>query len=847
MSGTMIGTVLSNRYKLIAELGSGGMAWVYLAEDLIQGDKVAVKILYPQHGKDLLFVQRFNREARLSMSLSQSSPQPNTVRILDYGADRDTHYLVMEYVPGQDLGEMLEQQGSLPWERALDLTRQVALALEHAYELDIVHRDIKPSNIMVLPDGTARVLDFGIARVRTSPHLTIAGFVGSPHYAAPEQARGESVDIRADIYSLGIVLYRMLSGDLPYQGDTPWAVVNKHVAAQPPPLEDLRPDLPEAVVRLVQKAMAKDPDDRFQTPQEMVKAIDALLPEPDLHSEPRPAEPVVTVADLAELYDRGQQAAHEEHWQEAVDLYSQILKADPDYLDATNRLDAVAQQLRLITLYRSAQRALELGQWDQALGQLDRIAAIDPEYREIADLRVRAENKEALPAARGASAPEFPTHVPTAAEPAEPLAGATAPEPEPAAEQAPPGGGRRRWLLLAGGLILALLLAGLGYLVFYAVGAPEPTPVVDISPSPSLTPQPTGTSAAIATIPASPTYTRQPDTPAATATSAVTAPTSSATAPPTRTLPVPSATSSRTPTVTSTPTFAPTIPAPTRPALSGQIAFPRFDPARSTYDIYACAVDGSDCLLVYAGASQPDFLPDGNRLVVHTWNPEEKGLTLITLSGERVWRITDQVEAARPSVDFRGELYVYHSRQESDRQPRLYRTYGAETGPIVREASVVLGQSPSWLPDGRILYTGCWQDACGVLSIRADGTFPRQIVAGANEANPEAALNGRQVAFMSRRDGNWEVYIASIDGGEPKRLTTNAANDGLPTWSPDGRYIAFVTDREGAWAVWVMRPDGSDQRRLFDIGGPLDGQVRDAALHESHGWVEERISWAQLP
>ncbi|MGD8475484.1 MAG: serine/threonine-protein kinase, partial [Anaerolineae bacterium] len=212
------------------------MAWVYLAEDLIQGGKVAVKILYPQHSKDLRFVQRFNREARLSMSLSQCASHTNVVCVLDYGADRDTHYLVMEYVPGQDLGQFLEQQGPLPWQEALAIARQVALALSHAHELDVVHRDIKPSNIMVLSDGTTRVLDFGIARVRTSPQLTLEGFVGSPHYAAPEQAQGEEVDIRADIYSLGIVTYRMLSGDLPFQGDTPWAVVNQHLIAEPLPL-----------------------------------------------------------------------------------------------------------------------------------------------------------------------------------------------------------------------------------------------------------------------------------------------------------------------------------------------------------------------------------------------------------------------------------------------------------------------------------------------------------------------------------------------------------------------------------------------------------------------------------
>ncbi|MGD8474183.1 MAG: hypothetical protein PVH59_08660, partial [Anaerolineae bacterium] len=296
-----------------------------------------------------------------------------------------------------------------------------------------------------------------------------------------------------------------------------------------------------------------------------------------------------------------------------------------------------------------------------------------------------------------------------------------------------------------------------------------------------------------------------------------------------------------TPTSTSVPIATP------RPRLSGQIAFPRFDPSRGLYDIYTCQVDGSNCSLVYAGASQPDFLPGGDRLVVHVWRPAEKGLALISRTGELIWRITDEVEAARPSVDFQGDLYVYHSRMESDRKPRLYRTYGAETGPILRDASTVLGQSPSWLPDGRILYSGCWQDDCGILVTRADGTHPGQIAAGANETNPEASPAGNRVAFMSLRDGNWEIYLANMDGGSATRLTSNPANDGLPVWSPDGRYIAFVTDREGEWAVWTMRPDGTGQRRLFDIGGPLDGLVRDAALHESHGWVEERISWASPP
>jgi Tol biopolymer transport system component len=131
--------------------------------------------------------------------------------------------------------------------------------------------------------------------------------------------------------------------------------------------------------------------------------------------------------------------------------------------------------------------------------------------------------------------------------------------------------------------------------------------------------------------------------------------------------------------------------------------------------------------------------------------------------------------------------------------------------------------------------------------MQADGSFPRQVVPGSTDTNPEASPDGHRVVFMSQRDGNWEVYIVRIDGSDLRRLTNHPANDGLPAWSPDGQHIAFVSDRDGRWAVWAMRPDGSQQRRLFDLGGPLDGRVQKAAAHETNGWVEERISWATLP
>ncbi len=368
----MIGTILSNRYKIVDRLGSGGMAWVYLAQDIREERQVAVKILYPQHSQDLSFLQRFMQEARLAMALCDAADSPHIVRVLDYGSDRDTHYLVMDYVPGQDLARVLEERGPLPWEEALQIARQVALALACADEQGVVHRDVKPGNIMLGPDGTVRVLDFGIARARTSPELTLAGFVGSPHYAAPEQAMGETVDIRADLYSLGVVLYRMLSGELPFNGTTPWAIANQHIAAQPPPLSDELPG--PAGAALVQKAMAKRPEDRFQTPGEMAAALEAVLAGGDL------APPEETRRTPAQLYGQAQQALAAEKWHRAVDLLNQIVGQEPDYRDAAGLLAEAGRQIRLEALYRAAGRALQLGHGAEALAALDEIDEIDPDY-----------------------------------------------------------------------------------------------------------------------------------------------------------------------------------------------------------------------------------------------------------------------------------------------------------------------------------------------------------------------------------------------------------------------------------------------------------------------------------
>ncbi|HRV96932.1 MAG TPA: protein kinase, partial [Anaerolineae bacterium] len=269
----MIGSVLGNRYRILREIGAGGMAKVYLAEDISGNELVAVKVLYPQFSQDISFIQRFNREAKLASTLTDS----HIVRVLDYGADRDLQYLVMEYVEGKDLNSALKENGPFEWQYALEILDQLATALEHAHVHGVVHRDIKPQNLMLNDSGLLKILDFGIARIPTLPSLTQSGFIGSPYYASPEQAMGEEVDIRSDIYSAGIVLYEILSGHIPFDAKSPWSIISQHITSEPPPIELPDREIPQNVEDLLKRMLAKRPDERFQSPSELRESIAAVF------------------------------------------------------------------------------------------------------------------------------------------------------------------------------------------------------------------------------------------------------------------------------------------------------------------------------------------------------------------------------------------------------------------------------------------------------------------------------------------------------------------------------------------------------------------------------------------
>ena len=255
----MVHRILHQRYELQELIGGGGMADVYRARDKLLDRPVAVKILHEQFRSDREFIDKFHREAQAAARLSHA----NIVNIYDVGVEGDEHYIVMEYVPGSTLKDLIRQQGHLPADQALHIAGDIARALSHAHANNLVHCDIKPHNILMMPDGSAKVADFGIARAVTESTMTYTGnIVGSVHYFSPEQAKGTMITPKSDVYALGVVLYEMLTGVLPFTGETPVSIAVQHLQDMPRSVREIDPSLPPIVEAIVSRTMNKAPEDR---------------------------------------------------------------------------------------------------------------------------------------------------------------------------------------------------------------------------------------------------------------------------------------------------------------------------------------------------------------------------------------------------------------------------------------------------------------------------------------------------------------------------------------------------------------------------------------------------------
>ena len=273
----MIGKMLDNRYELVEFIGNGGMALVYRAIDHRTGHSVAVKILRPEFNQDAEFLGRFEREATTASRMSHH----NIVNLLDVGQDGEYRYLVMEFVRGKTLKDVIQDRGALAPEVAGQIAIRILSALQHAHKNGIIHRDIKPQNILVHSDGHIKVADFGIARAAGSSTISRSDSVmGSVHYFSPEQARGEEVTFASDLYSVGVVLYEMLTGQPPFDGDTPVAIALQHINGKAQPMHEINAAVPPAMERVVEKAMEKRPEKRYQSALEMAQDLQRALQDP---------------------------------------------------------------------------------------------------------------------------------------------------------------------------------------------------------------------------------------------------------------------------------------------------------------------------------------------------------------------------------------------------------------------------------------------------------------------------------------------------------------------------------------------------------------------------------------
>ncbi|MFV9509929.1 Stk1 family PASTA domain-containing Ser/Thr kinase [Tepidibacillus sp. LV47] len=279
----MIGKTLGRRYQLLEKIGGGGMAEVYHAFDQLAKRDVAIKILRQEFVHKDDFIKRFQREAESIATLSHE----NVVTIYDVGEEDDLYYIVMEYVEGHTLKQFIQKEGRISVERALDIAKKIASALYHAHQHHIIHRDIKPQNILIGENGEVKVSDFGIARTLSSATITHTGSVlGSVHYLSPEQAKGGYTDEKTDLYSLGIVLYEMVTGKLPFSGDSPISVALKHLQEDFVYPRDLNPEIPQSVENIILKALEKDPTKRYQSAKEMLYDLETAL-DPERIDEPR--------------------------------------------------------------------------------------------------------------------------------------------------------------------------------------------------------------------------------------------------------------------------------------------------------------------------------------------------------------------------------------------------------------------------------------------------------------------------------------------------------------------------------------------------------------------------------
>lgn len=758
------GTILSRRYFLEEELGAGGMGTVYAAVDLRTGARVAVKVPHAFLIRDPQYVERLRREAQIAASMRST----RVALVTDFAEHEGIPYLVMEYVPGQTLADRIAEQGALPPEEALRVTLEIARALDAAHAAGIIHRDLKPHNIRLTSEGDVKVLDFGIARMEGQVALTaVSVFMGSPDYAAPERMEGPG-DIRSDIYSLGVTLYEMLTGRLPFGSGTAWTILNRHLHEPPPPLPE---GFPPMVYPIVDRCLVKRPEDRYQTPRELAQDLTAALRQLDrdqdmagrsaTHPTPLPAPPQPAGAAIG--------------------------------TDAGNRTDVAAAPPHRTGPTRESTDSAAAGRDAGApaptrLPRMGRGPALVAAAAAVAAVAVIA-LAALLLVRRGGSA--------------EPAGSAPADDAGPLTFIQPGEGARVR-----GPVTVRVRADGLN-LTPPAAGDPEGRHLhyfVDLDPALVVgpgQPVPTGQANIIHTA-----ETEQPlDLPPGmhTVTVVVTGNDHRPLDPP----------------LQKKVTFS-VLPdlGGARSGAAAPIAYQSLVDGK--WSLFTVNGDGRGLRRLSAGAGNdlsPAWSPDGKQIAFESNRDGALRIYVMNADGSDVRRITAGPGSDRkPSWSPDGKLIVFQS--DRDGQDLLYVV--AVAGGEVRQLTHGPGNDahPVWSPDGALIAFHSQRSGNSRLyTVPVVGGEPAEVATGAgNDINPAWSPDGTRLAFASFRGGRWDIYVVPAEGGEPRRVTDSAANvqNDAPSWSPDGQQIVFQSDREGQQHIFVISAEGGPARRLTE-------------------------------
>ncbi len=866
------------------------MAVVYKGYQENLNRYVAIKVLRKELSADRKFIARFRREALAVAKLSH----PNILHIHDANLAHGRYYIAMEYVDGGTLKDLLAK-GPLPIGQAVDLAIQLADALDYAHREGLIHRDVKPANVLLTRSGRPKLADFGIVQaLHERSALTLPGSSpGTPMYMAPEQAGGQPTDRRTDIYSLGIVLYEMLTGRPPFSAPSDMATMYQQVNEPPPPIRQLQPQVPRWLEAAINTALAKDPTDRYQQASEFAAVLrQRQTPTPVR----RPHLPEVTLSPIRKLRDSVT------NWHPVALLVAAILivllglLGGGAYLLLSNPTpEPTPTELALATALTpsAAPSATTLVATDTATPT-----------RSPTPTPVATSTGAGTLVIEPSSTPS-PTYTPSPT----PTPSMTLTQPRPAAS--PTTGPTRQPGVIADFEAFGTWRRGdepngtftqsraqshqgsYSGMLTYNFGTDENDYVV-FQQSQPISGQPTNLSAwvygdgsghflnlwikesggqvwqvplgrvthtgwqqMVGMLDVSQdwpwTHISGPDN------GKIDYPisfealvlddnpdgfsgqgtlyvddlrASTGTEPGTG--------GTGTPNPTPRPTTAPATAVPPAGSLTGRIAFTVYNPGIGSYALYTVRPDGSELHAVLDYVHQPDISPDGKRIVVDGVGGGIDDLWSLKIDGSDLRQLTTHTDDHFPTWAPNGQSVAFSSTRQGDGLYRLYTIYD----PIgTGKTKFILGDYPVWLPTWEVVFSGCdygWGTGarCGLWRV-SDGRQPLQITDNPQDICTDGT--GAEILFLRSDGDNWDIYRVGLGGGNPARLTDSPGNDGPAAFSPDGATIAFLSARSGRWALYTMNRQGGNVRKVIDL--PLGGNYNAASLP----WTSERISWGPLP